>query len=249
MIDVHTHILPGIDDGANDLLDAETLLRLESEQGVHEIVFTPHYYGKRTIGQFLYLRMQAVEKIRSFVPSDVKIRLGAEVLLKGVNDPGDDALCALAIEGTKCVLVELPYRGKWSDRLFSRLSEFVSETGYTPVIAHVERYEECLQNPAVLTTMLEMGCLLQLNTCAFLMRETKKFAFALMKKGMVHFLGTDAHNSQTRAPDYMQAKQAVEEAGLQAEWLRVQQTMRDVFAGKTPYRTVEKIRKLGKIYF
>lgn len=249
MIDVHTHILPDIDDGASGLLDAETLLRLESEQGVHEIVFTPHYYGKRTVGQFLYLRMQALEKIRSFIPSEVKIRQGAEVFLKGINDPADDALCALAIEGTKCVLVELPYFGRWPNSLLARLNDFIAETGYTPIIAHVERYEETLQNPATVSELIEMGCLIQVNTCSFLMRETKRFALALLKNGMVHCLGTDAHSSITRVPDYAQAKQAVEQAGLLDRWEQVQTTMRGLFAGNLPDRSHTKIRRIGKRYF
>ena len=249
MIDIHTHILPDIDDGASGLAEAESLLRAEAEQGVHEIVLTPHYYGKRTVGQFLYLRMQALERIRDFVPQGVKLRLGAEVFLKGINDPPDDALCALCIEGTKCVLVELPYFGRWSSMLFSRLNEFISETGYTPIVAHVERYEETLQNPATVSALIEMGCLIQLNTCAFTTKETKRFAFALMRNGMVHCLGTDAHNPKERAPDYQKAQRAVEEAGLSKEWENLKNTMRDLLSGKLPQRTQVKIRKFGKRYF
>ena len=67
---------------------------------------------------------------------------------------------------------------KWSSRLFERLSIFMADTGYTPIIAHVERYEQVLKDPSLLTTLAQMGCLLQINAGAFLKRQTKRFALA-----------------------------------------------------------------------
>ena len=79
MIDMHTHLLPAIDDGAKDAQTAAELLRLEREQGVKELVFTPHFYGDVTTETFLINRQNAYKKIREFVPQGMRVRLGAEV--------------------------------------------------------------------------------------------------------------------------------------------------------------------------
>ena len=249
MIDFHTHILPNIDDGAENVEIATRLLQAEVEHGVSEIVFTPHYYGKTTVGQFLSLRVEALESIRGSIPNTVRFRSGAEVLMTGVNDPTDEALCALAVEGTKCVLMEFPFDTKWSERLFERVSDFIADTGYTPVIAHVERYAEALRNPSVVTFLARMGCYIQLNTRAFLDKESRRFAFALLKHGLVHCLGTDTHDENLRAPDYAAVKYAVEKAGYGSEWNEIQWSMGKILAGETVLKTFGRVKKFGMFYF
>ena len=249
MIDFHTHILPNIDDGANSVAVSAQLLAMEAEQGVTEIVFTPHYYGKRTVEEFIALRENAVEQIRGSMPNGMKVRLGAEVYLTGINDPTDEMLCDLAIEGTKCVLVEFPFSTAWSDRLLERVNSFIADTGYTPVIAHVERYAEALASPSVVFELVRMGCLIQLNTRAFTEKSTRRFAFALLKHGLVHCIGTDAHDLENRAPDYLSAERAVEKVGFDAEWTELQWCMRMTLAGETIRKPFSPVRKFGKFYY
>ena len=249
MIDVHTHILPNIDDGASSVSVSQQLLALEAEQGVKELVFTPHYYGKRTVSEFLALRANAVDQIRIFMPEGMKFRSGAEVHLTGINDPSDEALCELAIEGTKCVLVEFPFSTAWSDRLLERVGSFIADTGYTPIVAHAERYAEVLSSPSVVFELVRMGCLIQLNTRAFLEKNTRRFAFALLKHGLAHCIGTDTHDTETRAPDYKAAEAAVCQAGYEAEWTELQWCMRMVLAGEAVRKPFSPVKKFGKFYF
>ncbi len=250
MIDIHTHILPEIDDGARSLKDAAELIRSELYQDVSEIVFTPHYYGrKRSLEQFFEMRAEAMEKLKPFIPEVIKTRLGAEVYLTGVNDPSNDALCSLAIEGTKCVLVEFPFSAQWRKSLFLRIAEFVADTGYTPIVAHVERYEAVLKDPAILTELVDMGCLIQMNTQAFLNRSTKRFAYALLKHGLVHCLGTDTHNSGERAPDYRKAEKAVCAAGFEKEWERLQENMQKILNKERVQVAHTPIKKIFGLYF
>jgi len=250
MIDVHTHILPNVDDGAKTQEDAIKLLQTEVAQGVEELVFTPHYYGKkRSLEAFLALRNDAFEKIRSDIPDGLQTRLGAEVHFTGVNDPSHDALCKLAIEGTSCVLIELPFTAKWNKSVFTRLREFILDTGYTPIIAHVERYREFLKNPALITKFVGIGCLIQVNAVAFLNKKTRRFAFALLKNGLVHCLATDTHNLESRAPDYEIARQAVFLEGYEKEWERVQTCMRDVLNKKRVRQAYKPVRKFLRYYF
>ena len=113
-----------------------------------------------------------------------------------------------------------------------RLEDFIQETNYTPIIAHAERYPQTRKNPALISTLIEMGCLIQVNAPAFLDKREKRFAFALMKHGFVHCIGTDAHNMSERAPKLAQAKEAVKNAGLTDMWLRAENIMKDVLADR-----------------
>ena len=113
MIDFHTHILSGIDDGAKDDSVSVDILLQEKAQGVKKIVFTPHYYAKRSAESFLQDRANAALRIQPNIPQGIDVRLGAEVRIEGINDPSHETLCSLAIEGTKCVLFEFPFLSAW----------------------------------------------------------------------------------------------------------------------------------------
>ena len=250
MIDFHTHILPAVDDGAKTEEISAQMLRALQDQGVGEVLLTPHYYAqKRSAEAFLTARNEAFEKICTAVPDGMKIRLGAEVRLTGVNDPSDDALCSLAIEGTKCVLIEFPFLQTWSLHLIERVRSFTTETGYIPVLAHVERYIPILSKPKILQELMEAGCLFQVNTGAFYQKPVQRFALTLLKKDMVHCLGTDAHDLENRAPDYTQAIEAVKSAGLEKEWQHAIARMENLLRGKKIHPTYTPVKKfLGKFY-
>ena len=246
MIDMHTHILPHIDDGAKDSAIALAMLDMELSQGVDTIVFSPHYYGKsRSPEKFLETRQMMYEHIRSRIPSNIQTRLAAEVHFTGINPIENDDMCSLAIEGTEYVLVEFPFTTAWTASLLDRLSQFVYDTAYTPIIAHVERYQEVQKKPALLTELIHMGCLLQVNTTSFLEKREKKFAFALLKNGLVHCFGTDAHDAEYRAPDYEEARNAIQAAGYAADFERLQENMRCILdnqpVAQFAYKPIKKI--------
>lgn len=227
MIDIHTHILPHIDDGAKDSATAIAMLNMEREQGVHTLLLSPHYYGKtRSPKEFLEKRQEMYARIREQIPTDLQIRLAAEVHFTGINPIDDEEMCSLAIEGTEYLLVEFPFTSAWPSLLLERLSQFICDTGYTPIVAHVERYAEPKKRPEILSELVNMGCLLQVNTGSFLGGKDKGFAYALLKHGLVHCLGTDTHDAEDRAPDYAQAKQALERAGFAQEFEQIQENMR-----------------------
>lgn len=229
MIDMHTHILPHLDDGAKDTASALELLRLEVEQGVEEVVFTSHFYGKhRSPEQFLEKRNAAYARLKEHFPEGLKTRLGAEVHFTGRNMPENDALCKLAIEGTKYILIEFPFTTAWTGELLDRLNDFILETGYTPIIAHAERYSEIQKNPALISELVYMGCLIQVNVGSFLDKKERKLAFAILKHGFAHCLGTDAHDPISRKPKIIEAKLAVEKAGYLELWNRAEEIMQAV---------------------
>ncbi len=229
---MHIHALSGLDDGARDVATSLAILNAEVEQGVEKVVFTPHYYGKRrSPAQFIAQRNRAYEGLREVIPAGLDAYLGAEVYFTGVNMPAYEELATLAIEGTKYILIEFPFTGAWPNGLLDRLADFMYETGYTPIIAHVERYDAVWKTPAIVTRLVKMGCLIQVNAEAFLDKREKKLAFALMKHGLVHCIGTDAHDVEGRAPNYTEAKAAVEKAGFSVAWEEAQKCMEKVLRG------------------
>ena len=229
MVDFHTHILPRLDDGAKDSRISVAMLESERSQGVSTILCTPHFYGKRhTPARFIERRNAAYERIKDRIPQGISVRLGAEVYFTGVNVMEEDDFCSLAIEGTKYVLVELPFDETWHGQILERLAVLIADTGYTPIIAHVERYDEVRKNPAILTKLIQMGCLIQVNGYAFLQKEDKALAFALLKHGIVDCVGSDAHDLELRRPNLAEAKAAVLAAGYAAEWERIQENMRKI---------------------
>ena len=249
MIDIHTHILPRFDDGAKDSAMSVAMLERELSQGVKTVVLTSHFYGrKHSPKHFLQRREGAFERIKERIPEGLDVRLGAEVHFTGINLVDCEELCSLAIEGTKCILLEFPFTSKWSGELMDSLAEFISETGYTPIIAHIERYNEVLKRPAYVTELVNMGCLLQMNAQAFLNKKERNFAFTLLRKDLVHCIGSDAHDLELRACQLAEAIAAVEAEGLADKWERAQTIMQEVLRGEQPdFETEERVKKfLGK---
>lgn len=253
MIDMHTHILPRLDDGAKNSSTSVAMLRLAKAQGVNTVVLTPHFYGKRqSPAEFLQRRNSAYQRLRSRMDEegvDIGLRLGAEVHFTGINVPEFDDLCSLAIEGTKYVLFEFPFTTKWSGVLLDKLSEFITETDYTPIVAHVERYAEVRKNPSLVARLIDLGCLIQVNAQAFIDKRDKNFALALLKKNSVHCIGSDAHDEMGRAPNLLSAKDKIEKAGVLEQWQSIQKTMQTILQGeKIQTERVKPVKKFLGFY-
>lgn len=251
MTDLHTHILPGIDDGAIDEGVSSEQMKSLLEQGVDKVVFTSHYYGrKRSPKQFLEARADALCRIKDLIPEGMETYLGAEVHFAAEMAASDESICSMAIGDTRYILAELPFTTAWNKGLWRRLEDFISSTDYIPVIAHVERYDEARKKPALLSELVDMGCLLQVNTQAFLKKEDNAMAFALLEHGLVHCLGTDTHNMRERAPKYAAAKEAIEEAGFYDRFERIQENMLLLLEDK-PIKTekTKPVKKFFKLYY
>lgn len=253
MVDMHTHILPRLDDGAKDSSTSMAMLRLSKAQGVDTVVLTPHFYGKRhNPAEFLLRRNASYQRLLARMQetqTQINVRLGAEVHFTGINLPDFDDLCSLAIEGTKYILFELPFTTKWAGTIEEKLQEFINETEYTPIIAHVERYAEIRKNPSIVARLIHMGCLIQVNAQAFVNRKDKGFAFALLKKNSVHCIGSDAHDETGRAPNLLEAKNAIEKAGFLEKWKDVQDVMKNVLQDeKVQTQSVVPVKKLFGFY-
>ena len=200
MTDLHTHILPGMDDGAANVTQSRAMLRAEQRQGVDTVVLTPHFYRvDETVESFLDRRAQAWQTLQSSLPADApELILGAEVTwYHGIMD--EPRITDLCLGDSPCILLEMPLR-PWSETLLEQVYQFAGVTGTTPILAHVERYLH-LQKKGQLKTLIEMGVPMQISAEAF------KNPFAAMKvKRLLRtgtwLLGTDCHNTSTRPPNY-----------------------------------------------
>ncbi len=200
MTDFHTHILPAVDDGSKSVAESLEMLAALSDQGITQIVATPHFYADdESVDGFLIRRQKSFEQLAKETPSDMpKIFLGAEIrYYNGLSRL--EKLDSLCIQGTKLLLIEMPER-KWSETTLRELTDIASSGRYIPVIAHIER---CIfyQSDAVFCRLLANGVLMQMNASFFLGSFTKFKAIRLAEKSRIHFIGSDCHNMSERAPN------------------------------------------------
>ena len=250
MIDFHTHLLPNIDDGASSEEMAKAMLEQSKEQGVLTVLLTSHYYGrKRSPEKFLEARAQAYERLKEVAPKGMELRLAAEVHFTGDAVPSFKDLARLKIEGTNYILLELPFTTKWREDLLAKVNAFAEETGLTPVLAHIDRYGAFLKEPQLLTGLVNAGCLLQLNASAFLEKKTKGFAFALLRHGLAHCLGSDMHDTALRAQNMAAAKAAIYAQGAGAAFEKTQENMKKILLGKEVSVSYTPVKKFFGKYF
>lgn len=199
MIDFHSHVLPGIDDGSKSIEESVQMLAASARQGIAHIVATPHFYPSEISPEcFLDRRAQAAEQLQTvWQPEFPKLLLGAEVYyFEGISRV--EGLEALRIEGTSLLLLEMPFH-TWSDRMAAEIRALHNRSGFTVLLAHIERYLR-LQKGAVWDELLEAGVLMQSNASFFLRWSSKHKAIHMLDAGRIHLLGSDCHNMKERAP-------------------------------------------------
>ena len=205
MIDFHSHILPGIDDGSKNAEMSLQMISSLASQGVDTIAATSHFYAtERTPQRFLQRRAEAYDRLKAVLPQDApRILLGAEVLyFPGISHM--DELPQLCLEGTDLLLLEMPFTA-WNERMIREVDE-LSRSGVCRIMmAHIERYY-FKQPVSVWDSFLDQGILMQSNAEFFLSLRTRRKALKLLKEGRIHLLGTDCHNMSSRAPRMADAR-------------------------------------------
>lgn len=206
MTDLHTHILPGIDDGAKTAEESLALLRMEKAQGVDTVVLTPHFYSEQeSVDSFLMRREEAMKRLQSAIDNSAmeqtslpRLMLGAEVLWRSdlVEWERLDELC---ISGTRNLLLELPFV-TWTGQMIDRLYDMIGCTGITPIIAHLERYLS-IQPKSIVQEILELGVPVQISAEILVHPLLRRGAMKLLKKRQVHLLASDCHDCTQRVPN------------------------------------------------
>jgi protein-tyrosine phosphatase len=210
MTDFHAHLLPAIDDGSDSVETSLAMLDIWRAQGIGRVCATPHFYAERTTPErFLSRRAAALQALKAAGgggPKGPEIRCGAEVrFFDGVG--AAEALPALCLEGSDLLLLEMPFT-RWTDRMLGEVAE-IRQRGLRPVAAHLERYLDL--NPGqTIRRFLDMDVLIQCNAEFFLSRRTARRALRMLREERIHFLGSDAHNVSSRAPDLGPALDLIE---------------------------------------
>lgn len=210
MLDLHTHILPGMDDGSASAEESLQMLLSEAAQGVNEIVLTPHFYPDReTPDSFLIRRRQACERLLAAMQGHEnlpKLYLGAEVAYyDGISR--SEAADRLCIGQTGAMLLEMPFC-EWTRRMLDDVYELLSQRGIQPVLAHVERYL-AFQHRDIVADLCERGVWIQVNASCFTRWQTSRRALGMLERGEIHFLGSDCHNMSSRKPNMGEAAEKI----------------------------------------
>ena len=200
MIDFHSHILPGVDDGCKSVDESIAALKLLNESGISKVMLTPHYYAKKEdVDEFISRREYAYKLLKKEIDENCsgfpELCLGAEVkFFYGISRCSD--IKKLCYENTKCMLLELPFE-KWNKSVYSEVRNLQGRQGIIPLIAHFNRY---LAIGNSFNDIISFGCPLQLNAEVFeKMTGKRKWLNFLRKKDIV--LGSDCHNMSNRKPN------------------------------------------------
>ncbi len=201
MVDIHTHLLHNIDDGASGLDVSVNMLKQMSENGVHTVVCTPHFnYTQFTPEDFAKIRDERIEELKPFAhEAGITLLKGSEVYLTEnmLSLPDATPLC---FEGTRNILVEFPCARALTRSDLDLLVNFSDYYNVHPIIAHAERYYSVIKNIKFAEKFLAMGGYIQIDAASFFERRYKKAAKSLIKKGFASFVASDSHSDTVRTP-------------------------------------------------
>lgn len=203
LVDFHTHILPNFDDGSKSVEESIQMLTLESEQGIKEVVLTPHFYPTEDDPKtYLERRKRAYETLvleASKYEGLPTLYLGAEVYyFDGIGKW--EGLKDLTIENTNYVLIEMPL-APWTNRMYKELEDIAHNLGLIPIIAHMDRYIAPFKTHDIPNKLAKLPVLVQVNSSFFLKPKTSFMAFKLLKDGKIQLVGSDCHNMEYRLPN------------------------------------------------
>lgn len=209
IIDFHSHILPGIDDGSKNSEMSIQMLHTAAGQGITTIVATPHFYAdSMTIDTFLRNRSKACQRLcEKEIPKQIQILCGAEVsFFTGIGQTAE--IARLKIEGTDLLMIEMPFR-QWSGRELYEI-EWLLRNHTIPIIAHLERYIAFQKDKSILSALLELPVYIQINAECLQEWKTRRWAIRMFKQGQAHLLGSDCHNNTSRPENLFEGRNVLQ---------------------------------------
>lgn len=211
MFDIHSHILPAIDDGAKDLDESLKLLELMKEDGITHVMATPHFYPQDTnLDSFLQASVSCYNKLNKEIKGRAlpQIFLGCEMLyFDGIGN--STSLSRLCLNNSRFLLLELTDH-IINDRLFKNLTILTEQVGIIPIIAHIERYCKAKNFKKLLEFVIENNIPIQLNTESFFIPFFRRPLKKILKSDAIIILGTDTHSVDLRPPKMKAALEFIE---------------------------------------
>lgn len=219
MIDLHSHVLPGLDDGADDVDQAVAMCEAAAADGIEVLAATPHV--RQDYPTSADQMEQALAELTRVAGGVVRLLPGGELALEELGRPVEE-LRRFGLGGNPgYLLVETPYIG-WPLGIGQQLVE-LHAAGIVPVLAHPERNPEVRLRPGLLEPLVAMGTLVQLTAAAVdgrLGRGTRDCARHLLDRGLAHLLASDAHAPSVRAIGMRAAADALGDESL-VRWLTI----------------------------
>lgn len=205
MIDIHSHILPNIDDGSKDIQTSIEMAKLYIENGFHTVIATPHYVENSTMDNSYYKNIEILNNLKKELKLNeiyLDIYLGNEIYICGNLLDNLKSEKITTLNNTKYILIELPFMDLPKNCL--DMIDKLLKLGYIPVLAHPERNIVICKDINILYDLIIKGCLVQVNIPSIEGKyglEIKEATENILKCNMVHFIGTDAHSNLRRSPN------------------------------------------------
>lgn len=209
MIDIHCHVLPEMDDGAENIKESRKMLRMAYSQGIGSVIATPHYSGRyrndcpeRIVEKCRELEFWARENL----DPEFRVYPGQEIFSDSLLWKKLERGEILTMAGSSFILLEFLPSAPYSE-IYGTVRR-AAMTPYRPVLAHVERYRE-LRKKGRPEELIEAGALLQMNYGSVPGKwydKTGRWCRKMLENGYIHFLGTDMHGCKSRAPQTEEAK-------------------------------------------
>lgn len=231
MIDFHSHILPGVDDGPETVEQSLYMLRSSFLQGVDAIVSTSHFYANDEYPQdFLKRRNAAMIQLQAAMLFSAEIYpeviLGSEVLyFPGISEA--EGIEQLRIEHTRSILIEPPM-APWSENMLDEIKQLGKNFGLIPIIAHVDRYMTMLKDPSLIDRVRKRNLVVQVNGSYFLNPKSQEAAIKNLKAGNIQLIGSDCHNLDSRPPNLGAVRKLVKAKQLKTEFQMLRQNAVDL---------------------
>ncbi len=207
-IDIHSHILPDIDDGAKSLDVSISMAKMYVENGYNKVIATPHYFdiNQSKSPSDLLEAKSILDKALLNEGIDLKILLGNEVYFSDDTLSDIQKKNAFTLNNTRYVLIEFPSTdipNYTEDVIFS-----LQLKGYIPIISHPERNTRIMKSPNILYELVEKGVLAQLNIhslTGLYGAKSMELSECLLKHNLIHFVATDSHSDGRRSPNVIKA--------------------------------------------
>ncbi|MEI4829857.1 CpsB/CapC family capsule biosynthesis tyrosine phosphatase [Bacillus sp. FJAT-53711] len=202
MIDLHCHILPGVDDGAKTAADSVEMAKAAVAEGIHTIVATPHHQNGKYVNERMHILHQVKQLNGLLQEKDINLTVlpGQEVRLYGemLKDYENNKIVTLN-ETNKYILIEFPsnHVPRYAEQMLYELRV----KGIIPIIVHPERNAELIEHPDKLYNLVSKGVLTQVTAGSLLGnfgKKIKKFSLQLIEHNLTHMIASDAHNTTTR---------------------------------------------------
>ena len=206
IIDVHAHLLPGVDDGAADWEEAGWMLDCAYGQGIRTVIATPHYSHRQDPDRLRQKARKLAEEAGRIAP-DFEVYLGQEILYFDSIVERLKEGHALTLANSRHVLVEFMPQSPYS-KIYQGIRKIML-AGYHPVIAHVERYD-ALRDEGQLEELAGTGCVMQMNYRSLqgsIFDRNARWCRRQVLEGRIGLLGTDAHHRDYRTPEIRESLQ------------------------------------------